>query len=200
CKFQQQLRMVMSLELVGVAGAVVSVLANLSTILDFFGVKVGNKDFEDKILDTHNELKKIHNNYSQLFTGVLVQIERGDSLDVVFNDFRSSRVANLGDRKALISKIETLIDRKENARYKDFFMAIREYFYGFNIRGGNNTPSNMLSHELNKWLDYSHKPHLRHLNEKLARETLIEVITNYINQLELGWENLDAKFNALKYT
>ncbi|WP_146075589.1 hypothetical protein, partial [Vibrio jasicida] len=61
----------MSLELVSVAGAGVSVLANLSTILDFFGVKVGNKDFEDKILDTHNELKKIHNNYSQLFTGVL---------------------------------------------------------------------------------------------------------------------------------
>ncbi|WP_181137459.1 hypothetical protein, partial [Vibrio jasicida] len=129
-----------------------------------------------------------------------VQIERGDSLDVVFNEFRSSRVANLGDRKALISKIEALIDRKENARYKDFFIAIREYFYGFNIRGGNNTPSNMLSRELNKWLDDSHKPHLRRFNEKLARETLIEVITSYINQLDLGWENLDTKFNALKYT
>ncbi|MEZ8373683.1 hypothetical protein AB6C91_05185 [Vibrio cyclitrophicus] len=190
----------MSLELVSVAGAGVSVLANFSTILDFLGVKIGNKDFEDKILDTHNELKKIHNNYSQLFTDVLVQIERGDSLDVVFNDFRSSRVANLGDRKALISKIEALIDRKENARYKDFFVAIREYFYGFNIRGGRNTPSNMLSYELNKWLNDSHKPHLRRFDEKLVRKTLIEVITNYINQLELAWENLDTKFNALKYT
>ncbi|TOI27796.1 hypothetical protein [Vibrio parahaemolyticus] len=176
-----------------------SALSNLVTIFD----KVNQQkdaEFFDYIEDTHRELKLIHSNYLQVFTEVQTLIENGEELESIFNTVRSSRLLKEADRRSIINKVDKLLELNKRQQYADFLICIRKYFYGMNIRGGFNTPSNMLQHELKLWIEETKEvSFMRYAREGAAEEALLIMIQNFLSWLRNEWDVIDNEYLKLKY-
>ena len=179
--------------------AILSALANLVTIFD----KVDQRkhaEFSDYIEDTHRELKLIHSNYLQVFTEAQTLIEKGEKLESIFSTVRSSRLLKEADRRSIINKVDQLLELNKRQQYANYLICIREYFYGMDIIGGFNTPSNMLQHELKLWIEDTEKvSFMRYAREGVAEEALLIMIQSFLSSLRDKWNVIDNEYLKIKY-
>lgn len=156
-----------------------------------------SKKFSVFVSPILSDLEIIHQDYLKMFDACLTKIKDGEEVEEIIEWLRSERINKEPARKRVLISVDAYLFSEDAEPFRDFFVAVDNYFYLTNFKSGVRTASSML---IQKFEDYVYRTEISD-NEEMnewARNQLPKYISDSKRSLRNGWEGVVKNYAFLE--